>query len=71
MVTLQLDMVADEKQNLSRNFKYKAQVFPSILDIVRTATADLYIKKKERLNIEHCTKAETKTKTWITNTRKR
>lgn len=58
MVTLQLDMVADEKQNLSRNFKYKAQVFPSILDI-------------ERLNIEHCTKAETKTKTWITNTRKR
>lgn len=51
MVTLQLDMVADEKQNLSRNFKYKAQVFPSILDIVRTGTADLYILKKRE--IEH------------------
>lgn len=31
-------MFSDKKQDLSDNFSYEAQVFPSTLDVIRTAT---------------------------------
>lgn len=43
MAALQLDMVTEKKQELSGNFSYEAQVFPSILDENRTVTAEIYI----------------------------